>query len=236
MGMRLELAMPAFAIAAAMAPATPALAMPGPSAPYTAYGTEPFWNLRIGGGRMVYDVNDEPPVSVAMPRSSAIPRGRRYATARMTVEITREGRCNDGMSDTYWSETVKVWIGRRAGRPLSGCGGARVSPPDLNGSRWKITAIDGRAVSGDAYFLEFGEGRLSGQAGCNHFSGAYSEVRPNLRPGAIASTRMACPGQAMENEQRALRILSGPLSMAFPRGDILLLAGRGGTMRLASDD
>jgi len=222
--------------AGALALAAPALALPAPSAPYLAYGTEPFWNLRIGGGRMVYDVNDEPPLSVAMPAPSTIPLGRRYATARMTVEITREGRCNDGMSDRYWSETVKVWIGRRAGRPLYGCGGIRVSPPTLAGSRWKIVAIDGRPVSGDTYFLQFDEGRLSGQAGCNHFSGPYSEVRPNLRPGAIMSTRMACPGQRMVDERRALRILSGPLSMAFPRGDVLVLAGRGGTLRLSSDN
>lgn len=223
-------------VAAAMSLATLALAMPGPSAPYYAYGTEPFWNLRIGGGRMAYDVPDEPAVSVATPRPSVIPQGRRYTTARMTVEITREGRCNDGMSDRYWSETVKIWFGRRAGRPLYGCGGVRVSPPTLAGSRWKIVAIDGRAISGDAYFLEFDEERLSGQAGCNRFSGPYSEARPNLRPGAIVSTRMACPGQRMEDERRALRILSGPLSMAFPRGDVLLLAGRGGTMRLTSDN
>jgi heat shock protein HslJ len=222
--------------AGAMMLAAPASAIRETSAPYHAYGTEPFWDLRIGGGRMVYEVVDQRPVSVATPRPRVIPLGRRYATARMTVEITREGRCNDGMSDHYWSETVRIWFGRRVGRPLDGCGGVRVSPPTLVGSRWRITAIDGRAVSGDSYFLEFDESRLSGQAGCNHFSGPYSEVRPNLRPGAIISTRMACPGQRMENERRALRILSGPLSMAFPRGDVLLLAGRGGTMRLTSDN
>jgi heat shock protein HslJ len=228
--------MRALLAAAILALAASSQAMPGSSGTYHAYGTEPFWDLRIGGGRMVYDVVDEPPVSVALPRPRAIRQGRRYATPRMTVEITREGRCNDGMSDRYWSETVRIWFGRRAGRPLDGCGGVRVSPPTLAGSRWKIVAIGGRAVSGDAYFLEFDENRLSGQAGCNRFSGPYVEARPNLRPGAIVVTRMVCPGQRMEDERLALRVLSQPLSMAFPRGDILLLAGRGGTMRLSSDN
>ena len=213
-----------------------AVPLPGPSAAYTAYGTEPFWALRIAGGRMGYSGPDQPRVAVATPRAQAIRLGRRYATPRMTVEITREGRCNDGMSDRYWSETVKVWLGRRAGRPLDGCGGVRVSPPALSGSRWKIVSIDGRPVSGDTYFLDFEDGRLSGQAGCNRFSGSYSEVRPSLRPGPMASTRMACPAPHMDNERRALRILSGPLSMAFPTGDVLLLAGRGGRMRLTSDN
>jgi heat shock protein HslJ/uncharacterized membrane protein len=223
-------------VVAAFALAAPATSMPGPSGSYHAYGTEPFWDLTIARGRMVYQVNDLPPVRVAMPRAQIIRQGRRYATPRMIVEITREGRCNDGMSDRYWSDTVRVWHGRRTGRPDEGCGGIRVSPPELVGSRWKIVAIDGRPVSGDNYFLEFHDGRLNGQAGCNRFSGPYSEVRPNLRPGAIASTRMACPAPHMENERRALLILSGPLSMAFPRGDVLVLAGRGGTMRLASDN
>ena len=223
-------------LASAFALPSPALAFPGPSAAYTAYGTEPFWDVRIAGGRMVYSGPDQPRIAAALPRAQAIRLGRRYATPRMTVEITREGRCNDGMSDRYWSETVKVWLGRRAGRPLYGCGGVRVSPPELIGSRWKIVAIDGRPVSGDNYFLEFHDGRLNGQAGCNRFSGPYSEVRPSLRPGAIVSTRMACPGPQMENERRALHILSGPLSMAFPTGDVLLLAGRGGRMRLTSDN
>src|SRR3954468_4889265 len=142
-------------VASMLAPAAPASAMPSQSGLYEAYGTEPFWNLHIGRGRMVYDVNDLPPVRVAMPRAQSIRLGRRYATPRMTVEVTREGRCNDGMSDRYWSETVKVWLGRRTGRPLYGCGGVRVSPPTLAGSRWKIVAIDGRPVSGDAYFVDF---------------------------------------------------------------------------------
>ena len=40
----------------------------------------------------------------------------------------------------------------------------------------------------------------------------------------------------MGNEGRALSILSGQVSIAFPSGDVLLIAGRGGRMRLASDN
>jgi heat shock protein HslJ len=226
----------ALAMAILMAMAGPGQGMPGPSGSYSAYGTEPFWNLRIAGGRMIYEVVDEPSLSVALPRPVAIRAGRRYATPRMTVEITNEGRCNDGMSDHYWSERVRIWFGRRSGRALDGCGGVRVSPPTLSGTRWKIVAIDGRPVSGDTYFLEFDEARLTGKAGCNSFSGTYSEVRPNLRPGRIVTTRMACPAPQMEHEGRVLRLLSGPMSMAFPRGDVMLLSGHGVRMRLESED
>ncbi|TMJ19070.1 MAG: META domain-containing protein [Alphaproteobacteria bacterium] len=213
-----------------------ASAFPTPGTTYGAAGTEPFWGLTFRNGRMIYEVVDRPSISVPQPRPTAIRSGRRYSTARMTVEITREGRCNDGMSDHYYQETVKVWLGRRAGRPLYGCGGPRVPPPELTGSRWHIVAIGGQAVSGDDYFIEFDQDRLTGQAGCNRFSGPYGETRPTLRPGAIAATRMVCPGARMEHERRALEILSAPLSMNFLDGRTLVLGNRAGQIRLRSVD
>lgn len=216
--------------------AATAQAFPTPGTTYGAAGTEPFWGVTIRGGRMTYESPDQPSVSVALPRPVAIRAGRRYATPRLTVEITREGRCNDGMSEHYYQETVRVWFGRRAGRGLEGCGGQRVPPPTLVGTRWRIVAIAGQPVSGDNYFIEFDQDRLIGQAGCNRFSGPYSEARPTLRPGAIVATRMACPGARMTHEQRALRILSAPLSMNFLGGDSLVLGNRAGQIRLRQDD
>lgn len=218
--------------AGAAALAGAALAYPAPGIDYRAAGTEPFWGLTIRGGRMTYHAPDQPGVSVPLPRYTAIRAGRRYATRRMTVEITREGRCNDGMSDNYYRETVKVWFGRRIGPGLSGCGGERVPPPSLIGSRWHIVAIGGQAASGEDYFIEFDQARLTGQAGCNRFSGPYDETRPTLRPGAIIATRMACPGPRMEHERRVLQILSAPLSMNFPDGRTLVLGNRAGQIRL----
>jgi len=213
-----------------------ASAFPTPGTTYGAAGTEPFWGLTFRGGRMIYEAADQPSVSAPQPRPTAISAGRRYATPRMIVEITREGRCNDGMSDHYYQETVKIWLGRRAGRPLYGCGGPRVPPPELTGSRWQIVSIGGQAVSGDDYFLEFEQDRLSGRAGCNRFSGPYRENRPALSPGAVIATRMACPGPRMEHERRAVRILSAPLSMNFLDGRTLVLGNRAGQIRLRSVD
>ncbi|HEY5710647.1 MAG TPA: META domain-containing protein [Allosphingosinicella sp.] len=212
-----------------------AAAFPVPGSTYGASGTEPFWNVRIGGGRMVYDTYDGEPVQVATPRPTPIRLGRRYATPRLTVEITREGRCNDGMSDNYYQETVRVWFGRRTGRGLEGCGGARVPWPELAGSRWHIVSIAGQAVTGDDYFLDFELERLSGQAGCNRFSGPYVERRPNLRPGAMAATRMACIGPRLAHEQRVLRILSAPVSMNFLAANVLVIGNRAGQIRLRQD-
>ena len=215
---------------------TAAGAVPARGPVYTGYGTEPFWGISIGRGRMVFSGPDQPSTTVAQPRPTAIRGGQRYATSRMTIEVTREGRCNDGMSDHYHRDRVRVWFGRRVGRGLEGCGGPRVPPPELIGTRWRIVGIAGQAVSGDDYFLEFDQERLIGKAGCNQLSGSYQERRPTLTPGAIAATRMACPGPRMAHEQRVLRILSAPLSMNFISANILVLGNHSGQIRLRQED
>jgi len=53
-----------------------------------------------------------------------------------------------------------------------------------------------------------------------------------LTPGAIAATRMACPGPRMAHEQRAFAILSGPVTVSHPDGDTLVLTGEAGSIRL----
>ena len=52
-----------------------------------------------------------------------------------------------------------------------------------------------------------------------------------LTAGALAMTRMACPGPGMAHEQRAAEILGGPARVSFPDGDTLLLTGPTGAIR-----
>lgn len=202
-------------------------------APYMAHGTEPFWSLHITGNRIVYEPADGygPRIAVtARPR--AIRGGRIYASRRLTVEIRREGRCNDGMSEREYADTVRVRFGAR-GRALEGCGGALLAPETLAGTGWGIVMIDGRRIApAENYQIEFGDGRLDGQAGCNRFSGPYSENGRTLRLGAIMATRMACPEPRMTHERRMLRLLGGPVRTSFQDGETLILTGSGVTVRL----
>jgi heat shock protein HslJ len=80
--------------------------------------------------------------------------------------------------------------------------------------------------------MQFTADRLSGQAGCNRFSGGYTLGGDTLTPGALAMTRMACPGPAMGHEQRASHILNGPVRITYPDGDTLVLTGPDGSIRL----
>ena len=92
---------------------------------------------------------------------------------------------------------------------------------DLEGTLWGLTAfIEERTVeeipspvllptdplAGIHVTARFEASTLSGSAGCNAYSGAYTLAGPALTVGAIAATEMACldPAGAMEQEQRYL--------------------------------
>ena len=80
----------------------------------------------------------------------------------------------------------------------------------LTGHSWELAALSGEGIDTAKFpdrkptlkFLE--DGRLSGFAGCNNFSGGYSldENSIKLMPGAM--TKMACPGSGEDEFIRAL--------------------------------
>ena len=197
------------------------------TAPYRALGTEPFWSVTIADGRITYDSPDGG-FSVDAPAARPTFNGRRYETPRLTVDITRT-LCGDGMSERRYADTVIVI---REGTTLNGCGGDILPPERLADTDWAIVEIDGQAVQGPNYVLHFSVDRLSGQAGCNSFSGGYSPSGETLTVGPVAATRMFCPDPGMDHERRALQLLSGPVRISYPGGENLVLTGNGVTMRL----
>ncbi len=207
-------------------------AVPAAEERYGALGTEPFWGLSIEHGQIRYDRDGETAFSVPAPAPRPIPGGRRYQTDRIMVTIVRSNACSDGMSDRVFEDEVTLVV---AGETLHGCGGAILPPESLDQTGWAIVEIAGAAVRGendDNYVLSFEGGRVSGQAGCNRFSGSYSQNGDRLAFGPLIATRMACPEPRMTHERRALQILGGPVRIAFPEGDKLVITGSGGAIRL----
>jgi heat shock protein HslJ len=131
------------------------------------------------------------------------------------------------MSDYEYPDTVRIRFGRgRGGRPLEGCGGGILPPATLDNTGWAIAEIDGSQVGGEAYQLQFDDaGRLSGQAGCNRFSGPYTQRGRTLTPGAIIATRMDCPGERMTHERKMMQVLRGPVEIGYRGGMIMTLRG-----------
>lgn len=89
-------------------------------------------------------------------------------------------------------------------------------PTGLAGTAWRIVAYNtGRQSvtsvgAGAAPTLEFGTaGGVRGSAGCNTYSGAWTEAAGRVTIGPLRTTRMACsdPPDAMEREAAVLRAL-----------------------------
>jgi heat shock protein HslJ len=98
----------------------------------------------------------------------------------------------------------------------------------LTGTHWTLTRLDGEAVTPEsvkpAPYIELDDvtKRLSGSGGCNRLLGTYEQSGPSLRFRQVASTMMACPGDAMKHEQAFIKALDTVTSYRI-RGSTLTL-------------
>jgi uncharacterized membrane protein/heat shock protein HslJ len=90
---------------------------------YRANGTEPFWDLTIGRDMVFTDRGTGLTVTQPTPQVITGTAGEIYRTQRLEVNIVHT-RCNDGMSDRTYPDTVQVYVD---GRLYRGCGGGGVA-------------------------------------------------------------------------------------------------------------
>jgi uncharacterized membrane protein/heat shock protein HslJ len=90
---------------------------------YHASGTEPFWDISIGREMIFNDRGTGLSISQATPQVITGVAGETYRTQRLEVNITHV-RCNDGMSDRTYPDTVQV---HADGKLYRGCGGGGVA-------------------------------------------------------------------------------------------------------------
>lgn len=189
---------------------------------YQARGNEPGWTLTIDANSIIYTGNYGSSKIVApavTPETNML--GRRYRSGQLDVTIAEIG-CIDA-SDARFADSVTVIAGNETVR---GCGGGeRTSTSiDLDNTLWRFVAINGVAISGDRPAeLRFADGRMSGSAGCNRFSGDYSLEGDMLRTAKLASTLMACTGPNAEQEDAFLKITGRPLLVSFDSKGRLVL-------------
>jgi len=90
---------------------------------------------------------------------------------------------------------------------LTACGGAA----SLDGTEWLLTSLNGDTpVGGASFTLAFGDGQISGKAGCNSYFGDYDQSGNTLSIPMIGMTEMYCmdPAGVMDQESTYLGILS----------------------------
>ena len=204
--------------------------LPPGAGDYRAAGTEPFWDLTIGREIVFNDRGTGLTITQPAPQPITSTTVQSYRTQRLEVTVVR-ARCNDGMSDRTYPDSVEV---RADGRLYRGCGGppagdllAPVPPmppgaapmpplpprppvagmptPPLDRTRWQVIAINGRPVPPNGeYSMEFDNGRLSARFGCNGISSTYAQTGTSLDADALVSTRMACGDMSWETQGSAV--------------------------------
>jgi heat shock protein HslJ len=90
----------------------------------------------------------------------------------------------------------------------------RETPPQLDGSAWKVTSYNNNrqavvGVIGDSdVTMSFGNGEVTGSAGCNRFHATYATEGNRIRLGPAATTRRACDEPLMTQEREFLAALA----------------------------
>ncbi len=92
-------------------------------------------------------------------------------------------------------------------------GGRAAEPADLAGRSFVSTAADGHdLVAGSTVALEFGDGELSANAGCNTLAGGYTLDGGTLTVGPLAMTEMGCEPDLMAQDEWLAGLLgAGPM-------------------------
>ncbi len=97
---------------------------------------------------------------------------------------------------------------------------------DLTGGMWALSALMGKPLVPDTSITaQFtADGKVSGSAGCNQYVGRYTVSGDSIQVSSpLASTRMACPQEVMDQESAYLKAL-GEAKTYTVREDQLTLA------------
>lgn len=111
------------------------------------------------------------------------------------------------------------------------CPKVREAAPALVGTQWGLVDLSGKAPAENGRFslLLDAEGQISGQSGCNRYSGRYELTGEKLKIASpLVGTRMACPGDAMKQENEFLDILSSAEQLGIQDDGRLFIWGAKG--------
>jgi heat shock protein HslJ len=105
--------------------------------------------------------------------------------------------------------------------------GSQAGGGDLTGKVWALTELAGKPpAAGVGISAEFGsDGKVSGSAGCNRYSGTYTVSGNSITiSSSMATTMMMCDEAIMEQESAYLKALGEAKTYAV-KGDQLTLTG-----------
>lgn len=111
-------------------------------------------------------------------------------------------------------------LGAALALPLALTACSSIQKTDLQHHHWNLVSIDGQAISADIKSdLEIGEGfRINGLAGCNRYFGDATLEGKKLVAPQLATTLMACHGEADTVERAVLNTLQSAKIVLKPQG------------------
>ena len=152
------------------------------------------------------------------------PQGANYADYPVTgqgvqvhcIDTTTTYEMRVQLSDGS-TQTQQVTVTVNPGNPLAGTG-------------WSLNSFEpGRVpLPGTTITLAFDDsGAVSGNSGCNSYSGNYTVNGTSLSIGPLISTQMACEPDVMDQEQLYLSALQGAASFDLPGGQLVIFDAGG---------
>lgn len=133
--------------------------------------------------------------------------GREYLMEQVEAASGTQYVASDGSETEFWNKGERALV-TLEGRELPEC--VYTSGPVLSGPVWMVTEIGGEAVMtnyrASMHFRP--DGHVGGRASCNHFTASWERLGDGLVIERAAATRMACPSEVMDQEQRFLAALS----------------------------
>ena len=190
---------------------------------FSARGNEPFWHVDIDGHGLKFATLDGGSVTVSpVPEIKSQDGGRVYeatAQGRPFSLTIRDQVCVDTMSGMPHPNTAVV---RWGDETYSGCGG---EPRELLHGEWQVESVGSKTVlTGSQPVLTFEpDGRVTGNASCNRFTGSYRLTGETLTFSDLALTRMACEAALMTQEQTLVRALESVTGFGIGTQDSLIL-------------
>ncbi|WP_457673666.1 META domain-containing protein [Thiolapillus sp.] len=190
------------------------------------------WSMPGGSGVFIYlmvlDANDKGLTGQPIFVGDRVQiRGGEILNNQLSIDVIQAGPDDPACCPTQ--KATRSWRmddkGQFVEQPVVVTGS--LSPEDIGGLAWRLESMNGDPIDEDRKItLEYEDGKIRGQAGCNSYFGELKPVRESgqaITIGPLGSTRKACPEEVMKREADYLQRLGSVTGFSF-NGQRLVLS------------
>lgn len=166
------------------------------------------WNLEMDFGNIIRfkaldgaSYNSSPAKPIEIPASKIVSYTTKTTDGDMIIMV-EDGTCEGNTSATGFNKKVTIKVN---GKQYKGCG-QYIFDAALNGE-WMLEKINNVTLKASSFAkglplinIALASNRVSGNDGCNSFSGAMEVQGSKIKFGPIISTKMACPGMNSQDD------------------------------------